>query len=318
MNYFQAASCLYASAGGLIKPSQARSRLSTNGGNFLLYSADGEKLAEYRVASDLLPLIRNKGAEKLACKEGTNESPPPEASTSHEIITTSTVYTDSRYRRDNKAPTSTNESKSDRFKPAFPFFVIFAVIGILFPPALVLAAISGMVWLYPRILVGVAKWVALGLLGIVGLSIILASTNLLQPSTNKKSVSPLSSSGDQPSEAQSGSGTTEPEASETVLTHSRGKAISDRLEAECDYWGIDEYLPGGRVKVSKAIFTTWGGKDVMMIPRGSWNSLSSQDKNDLVEYVSSRRGVSEVYVGTVRPSEKYDGNTITVDESVWP
>jgi hypothetical protein len=107
---------------------------------------------------------------------------------------------------------------------------------------------------------------------------------------------------------------------ETSATDSdiRGRRIADRLENECDYWGIDKYNPDGTITISKSVYTNRGGEKVMLIPRVSWNELSSAEKIDLTSYVSENRGITSIIVGEIIPSEKFNRNTITVDETVWP
>lgn len=79
-------------------------------------------------------------------------------------------------------------------------------------------------------------------------------------------------------------------ASAHLDSNAKGKQFADRLESECDYWGIDKYNPDGTVTISKSIYTSWGGRQVMMIPRGSWNVLSSTERSDLASYVSQKKG----------------------------
>ncbi len=97
-----------------------------------------------------------------------------------------------------------------------------------------------------------------------------------------------------------------------------GKEIADRLERECDYWDIKKYNPDGTVTVSKGIYMDWGRRWTMMIPRSSWDSLSASDRAALIGYVSVERYVSQIIVGEVVPSNRFEGNTMTVDKIVWP
>lgn len=98
----------------------------------------------------------------------------------------------------------------------------------------------------------------------------------------------------------------------------RGREIADRLAQECDYWDILKYNPDGTVTAVKSIYIDWGRKWTMMIPRSSWNSLSISDKNALANYASKEQRVVQIIVGEVRPSPRIEGNTISVDEIVWP
>lgn len=105
---------------------------------------------------------------------------------------------------------------------------------------------------------------------------------------------------------------------EEELAIANGMKIANRLEEECDYWGIDKYNQDGTISISKSMYSDWGGKPVLMLPRSSWDGLSKKEKKELIMYVSEKRGVTSILVGNIVPSEKYDRNTITVDETVWP
>lgn len=103
----------------------------------------------------------------------------------------------------------------------------------------------------------------------------------------------------------------------------KGKAIAERLEAECDYWGFDKYNSDGTVTVFKAIYGTWGRSEAMFLPKSSWEALSSEEKGDLIDYVSrgwpDGHSVSRIIVGQVIPSPRSDNlNAITIDTVVWP
>ena len=117
---------------------------------------------------------------------------------------------------------------------------------------------------------------------------------------------------------------TEVEEARRKGINDKGKTIAERLEAECDYWGeIDKYNSDGTVTVRKGIYGTWGRSEAMFLPKSSWEALSSEEKRDLIDYVSrgwpDGRSVSEIIVGQVIPSPRLENsNTITVDTVVWP
>lgn len=104
----------------------------------------------------------------------------------------------------------------------------------------------------------------------------------------------------------------------------KGKAIAERLEAECNYEKINKNNSDGTVSVSKGIYGTWGRRDwAMFLPKSSWEALSSEEKRDLIDYVSrgwpDGRSVSHIIVGQVIPSPWVkNSNTITIDTIVWP
>ncbi|MEA5392143.1 hypothetical protein VB738_12830 [Cyanobium gracile UHCC 0139] len=187
MNYFQAASSIYGTGGGLAKPSQAKSQLSSAGGRFILRSANGKKLAEYSVTKELLPIIRSKTTENVSGQQTKPEGQLQKASDEQMVITTSTVFTKGESKGGSGNRTLTRDIRGGRFKPAFPFFVIFAVAGLLFPPLLALAALSGMIWLFPHATRKTAKWSFLVLLGLFGIAFIWGTSNRLQPSTKNSS-----------------------------------------------------------------------------------------------------------------------------------
>jgi hypothetical protein len=165
-------------------------------------------------------------------------------------------------------------------------------------------AIAGTIAMFPK----TSKKVGIGALSLTALAIFAVVANGAFQSNDKKNQEDLGST----------SQVVEERPTRNVELNINGKRIADRLEEECDYWGIDRYNRDGTATISKSIYTTWGGKEVMMIPRASWNALSSSERSALARYVSQERGVTSIIVGEVRPSDKYDRNTITVDETVWP
>ena len=165
-------------------------------------------------------------------------------------------------------------------------------------------AIAGTIGMFPK----TSKKIGIGAFVLTGVAILAVTANgILQSSEQKK---------------QGGSASTfqppEEKPSAIVEPNTSGKRIAYRLEEECDYWGIDKYNPDGTATISKSIYTTWGGRQVMMIPRVSWNALSRTERSDLTSYVSQSRGVTSIIVGEVRPSDKTGRNTLTVEETVWP
>lgn len=173
-----------------------------------------------------------------------------------------------------------------------------------FVPFLWPFAIAGTIAMFPK----TSKKIGIGALGIAGVAILAVAVNgVLQDNKHKNQKEPASTSE-----------VIEEQPSAIAEPNTNGKRIADRLEEECDYWGIDRYNADGTATISKSIYTTWGGRQVMMIPRASWNALSRTDKSDLASYVSKSRGINSIIVGEVRLSDITGRNTLTVDETVWP
>lgn len=181
---------------------------------------------------------------------------------------------------------------------------LILLVAAWFIPFLWPFAIAGTIAMFPK----TSKKVGAGALCLIAFAVVAVVANGIHQSNEQKNKEDLGN----PSQALEGRpvGLSE--------SNINGKRIASRLEEECDYWGIDRYNPDGTVTISKSIYTTWGGRQVMMIPRASWNALSSGERSDLASYVAQDRGVSSIIVGEVRPSDKYNKNTITVDETVWP
>jgi hypothetical protein len=56
----------------------------------------------------------------------------------------------------------------------------------------------------------------------------------------------------------------------------------------------------------------------MVLPRTTWTYLSPGERRALARYGAANRGVAAIHVGRVVPSTAFAGNTITVEERVWP
>jgi len=54
----------------------------------------------------------------------------------------------------------------------------------------------------------------------------------------------------------------------------------------------------------------------MHLTRDMWSSLKEQEKEDLTYWLTTN-DVREIILGSVKPSWRHEGNTITVDETVW-
>jgi hypothetical protein len=173
-----------------------------------------------------------------------------------------------------------------------------------FVPFLWPLAIAGTIAIFPK----TSKKIGIGALGLAGVVILTVAVNGVLQGIEQKNQE----------ESASTSKVFEEHPAAISEPNTNGKRIADRLEEECDYWGIDRYNPDGTATISKSIYTTWGGRQVMMIPRASWNALSRTEKSDLASYVSQSRGITSIIVGEVRLSDKTGRNTLTVDETIWP
>jgi len=57
---------------------------------------------------------------------------------------------------------------------------------------------------------------------------------------------------------------------------------------------------------------------VMVLPRSTWSYLDGRERSALADHLAQDRGIRAIHVGRVVPSTAFAGNTITVDERVWP
>jgi hypothetical protein len=109
--------------------------------------------------------------------------------------------------------------------------------------------------------------------------------------------------------------------------YSTGKVVFDNLKnrvcEELDLcWISQGYNVNGDRILRKEFPTSWGGKSIVLIPNEEWSSISNKEQVELGKYLK-HIGVSEVMVGTVRPSQFSDGsinpdrNVIGLDRTVW-
>lgn len=96
-----------------------------------------------------------------------------------------------------------------------------------------------------------------------------------------------------------------------------GEMIAGRLEAECDYWSIVKYNDDGTVSIKKAVYGDWGGVPSMFLPYEKWEGLTLNQQHKLTQYLSKKTGIKQIYLGSIKPSDSYDRNTITVDKVAW-
>ena len=80
------------------------------------------------------------------------------------------------------------------------------------------------------------------------------------------------------------------------------------MEKICEHCIGDDLLSG--------LYGTWGKTQTMFLKNEAWNSLGPYEIKELQAWLSSK-GVRQIITGRVDPPSRYDGNTITVDETVW-
>ena len=99
---------------------------------------------------------------------------------------------------------------------------------------------------------------------------------------------------------------------------SLGRAIAERLNRACDYWTLEGTSPDGTATYRKGLYRSWNGQPVMVLPRSTWSYLDGRERRALADHLAQDRGIRAIHVGRVVPSTAFAGNTITVDERVWP
>jgi hypothetical protein len=168
-----------------------------------------------------------------------------------------------------------------------------------FVPVLWPVAIAGSFLLFPR----TSRRLLFGVLGL-GVATALALTLLVGQwlrGGDPPALAPLPSAPlTEPSEAES------------------GRAIAERLEREADHWQFVSSDGDGPAMLRKGVYREWGGRSVMVIPRPSWLALTPGERRSLAAHVRRERGVVAIHAGRVVPSPRFEGNTILVEERVWP
>jgi len=99
---------------------------------------------------------------------------------------------------------------------------------------------------------------------------------------------------------------------------SLGRTIAERLSRACDYWTLEGTSPDGTATYRKGLYRSWNGQPVMVLPRSTWTYLDGRERRALADHLAKDRGIQAIHVGRVVPSTSFAGNTITVDERVWP
>jgi hypothetical protein len=177
---------------------------------------------------------------------------------------------------------------------AVAMLVVTWIVPVLWP-----AAIVGSFLLFPR----TSRRVLLGLLGL-GFASLLAIALVVGQWLR----------GDEPA----GAPALQPSAQEPSGAADLGRSIADRLVREADYWEVMTPSGEGAGMLRKGVFRSWGGRPVMVIPRSSWQALTRREQRALADHVRFERGVEAIHVGRIGPSDRFQGQAITVEERVWP
>jgi len=175
-------------------------------------------------------------------------------------------------------------------------------------------AVMGGVKAFPR----TSRRLGIALLGLTGVGLIGATVALTQmgrslltppePTVPALAPAPSVSRDSDPSDP----GLPQPAGS------SLGRTIAERLSRACDYWTLEGTSPDGTATYRKGLYRSWNGQPVMVLPRSTWIYLDGRERKALADYLAQERGIQAIHVGRVVPSTAFTGNTITVDERVWP
>jgi hypothetical protein len=178
-------------------------------------------------------------------------------------------------------------------------------------PLLLPLAVVGGVKAFPR----TSRRLGFALLGLTGVGLIGATVALVQMGrslmTAPESAVPALAPATVP-RVPPAPGAAEPSES------SLGRAIAERLSRACDYWTLEGTSPDGTASYRKGLYRSWNGQSVMVLPRSTWSYLDGHERSALAYHLAQDRGIRAIHVGRVVPSSAFAGNTITVDERVWP
>jgi hypothetical protein len=175
-------------------------------------------------------------------------------------------------------------------------------------------ALVGGVKAFPR----TSRRLGIALLGITGVALIGATVALIQ--VGRSLMTPPEQA--VPALAPAPPLSRAPRASEPGAPQppgsSLGPAIAERLSRACDYWTVEGTSSDGSTTYRKGLYRTWNGQPVMVLPRSTWSYLDGRERSALADHLAQDRGIRAIHVGRVVPSTAFAGNTITVDERVWP
>lgn len=57
---------------------------------------------------------------------------------------------------------------------------------------------------------------------------------------------------------------------------------------------------------------------MLVLPRSTWTLLTPAERRALAQHLSEERDLRAIHVGRVEPAGGFAGNTIRVEERVWP
>jgi len=176
-------------------------------------------------------------------------------------------------------------------------------------------AVVGGVKAFPR----TSRRLGIALLGLTGVGLIGATVVLVQAGRTllTPSVQAVPALAQAPP-ASRDSGAVDPGQPQPPVGSSLGRDIAERLSRACDYWTLEGTSPDGTATYRKGLYRSWNGQPVMVLPRSTWSYLDGRERRALADHLAQDRGIRAIHVGRVVPSTAFAGNTITVDERVWP
>lgn len=180
---------------------------------------------------------------------------------------------------------------------AVALLLMATVLPLLWPLALI-----GSVKAFPR----TSRRVGLGLLTLTGLGVIAGTVLMVQLGRGLLAPEPVP--------VLAPAAATAPSNADGSL----GREIAERLNRATDYWTLEGTNPDGTATYRKGLYRSWNGRRVMVLPRTTWAYLSPAERQALARYVADDRGVEAIHVGRLSPATSFSGNTISVDQQVWP
>lgn len=119
------------------------------------------------------------------------------------------------------------------------------------------------------------------------------------------------------------------EADESLI--SQGELVAAQIEENVDYYqdncrqkvigrnvfGVEkiwEHCVGD--DLLSGLYSNWGQGYAMFLKKETWLGLSSEDRLALQAWLENK-GIQQIITGRVVPSTRFDGNTITIDKTVW-
>ena len=97
-----------------------------------------------------------------------------------------------------------------------------------------------------------------------------------------------------------------------------GRDLASRLERATDYWVLEGRSADGTATWRKGLVQQRDGQPVLVLPRSTWTLLTPAERRALAQHLSEERDLRAIHVGRVVPAGGFAGNTIRVEERVWP